>query len=262
MQPLVRILVRNGVSYQEFAELLKSVFVEVAERDFTIAGRKSSQSRIAILTGLSRKEVSRQKAILAGGGPIDATSNLNGITRLLVGWHSDPEYTGPYGMPIEVPFESAGGPSFTQLVKRHSGDMAPRAVLDELMRVGAVDELGNGLLRVLTLAYIPQRLNPDALERFGEVVRNFICTYEYNMERPPSASGAGRFERIVFPDDGLRPSLMPAFEKLIRTKGQQLLVELLNWLNAQEISQDAKPSDSTRINTGVGIYHFIDDGSE
>ncbi len=138
--------------------------------------------------------------------------------------------------------------------------MAPRAVLDELARVGALEELGNGSIRVLTLAYIPQRLNPDALERFGEVVRNFICTYEFNMERP--APGAGRFERIVFPDDGLRPSLMPAFEKLLHTKGQQLLVELLNWLNAQEISKDAKATGGTKVKTGVGIYHFIDDDTE
>ena len=66
MQPLVRILVRHGVSYNEFNEVLKSVFVEVAERDFGIPGRKPSQSRVAILTGLTRKEVAKQKAILDG----------------------------------------------------------------------------------------------------------------------------------------------------------------------------------------------------
>lgn len=260
LQPLVRILIRNGVSYYEFNEVLKSVFVEVAERDFNIPGRKPSQSRIAILTGFSRKEVARQKAILEGDGPLEAASNLNRVTRVLVGWHSDPDYTGPYGMPIELPFESSAGPSFTELVRRHSGDMAPRAMLDELMRVGAVDKLSSGTLRVLMRAYIPESLNADALERFGEVVCNFINTYEFNMEKP--GPGSGRFERIVFADDGLRASLMPAFDKLVRIKGQQLLVELDNWLSAQELTPESANKDQPRIKTGVGIYHFIEEDKE
>ncbi|HEX5430322.1 MAG TPA: DUF6502 family protein, partial [Bryobacteraceae bacterium] len=204
------------------------------------------------------KEVARQKALLDSGSSVEAVSNLNRVTRVLVGWHSDPEYTGPYGVPIELPFDADSGPSFSELVRRHSGDMVPRAMLDELIRVGAVEKLSTGALKVLMLAYIPEKLDPDALERFGEVVRNFICTYEFNMEKP--APGAGRFERTVIGDDGLRASLMPAFDKLVRMKGQQLLVELNNWLTAQELSFQSESEDkSKRIKTGVGIYHFMDE---
>src|SRR5690606_38273037 len=201
MQPLVRILIRNGVSFGELSEVLKNVFVEVAERDFGIGERKMSQSRIAILTGLTRKEVAKQKAILDSGQALDFLSNLNRVTRVLVGWHTDPEFTGPYGMPLELPFESSSGPSVIGLVKRHSGDMAPRAMLDELLRVGAVERLQSGAFKVLMRAYIPESLHPDALQRFGEVVRDFINTVEYNMEKKV---GPGRFERIVFADEGLR----------------------------------------------------------
>jgi hypothetical protein len=141
LQPLVRILLRRGVSFAELAEVLKNVFVEVAERDFDIPGRKMSQSRIAILTGLSRKEVAKQKAILDSGDALNFVSNLNRVSRVLVGWHSDSAFTGPYGMPLELPFESGvGEPSFVELVRKYSGDMSPRAMLDELLRVGAVEE--------------------------------------------------------------------------------------------------------------------------
>jgi len=260
LQPLVRILIRNGVSYYEFNEVVRSVFVEVAERDFNIPGRRPSQSRIAILTGFSRKEVARQKAILEGGDFLELASNLNRVTRVLVGWHSDPDYTGPYGLPIELPFDSSSGPSFTELVRRHSGDMAPRAMLDELIRVGAVERLSSGTFKAQMRAYIPESLNPDALERFGEVVRNFIDTYEFNMEK--RATDTRRFERIVFADDGLRVSLMPAFDRLVRLKGQQLLVELDNWLSAQELTAGATNHVERRIKTGVGIYHFVEEEQE
>ena len=67
----------------------------------------------------------------------------------------------------------------------------------------------------------------------------------------------GRFERVVIAEEGLREDLMPAFDALIRTKGQNLLVELDNWLSAQDLSVTAKNRDVKRLKTGVGIYHFI-----
>jgi hypothetical protein len=255
MQPLVRVLVRKGVSYAELSEVLKSVFVEVADRDFVIPGRRTSQSRIAILTGLTRKEVAKQKAQLESGNALESVGNLNRVTRVLLGWHTDPEFTGPYGMPLELRFETDGGPSFVTLVRKHSGDMSPRAMLDELLRVGAVAETSTGAFKVLMRAYIPESLHPDALERFGLVVRDFLSTVEYNMER--KTVGPGRFERIVYADDGLREDLLPAFETLLRAKGMNLLIELDNWISAQESSAPAKNKDVKRVRTGVGIYHFI-----
>lgn len=259
MEPLVRILIRNGVSYNEFNEALKTIFVEIAERDFGLPDRKPSQSRIAILTGLTRKEVAKQKQILEAGG-FQLHGNLNRVTRVLVGWHTDSDFTGPYGMPIELPFESSSGPSFCGLVRRYSGDMAPRAMLDELLRVGAVEQLATGSFKVLMRAYIPEKLHPDAVERLGQVVRNFVNTLEFNMEK--TAPGSGRFERVVFADRGLGKELMPAFDRLLRIKGQQLLVELDNWLSSQEVTETARAKGIERVKTGVGIYHYIEEDDD
>lgn len=251
LQPLVRILIRNGVSFSELAEILKNVFVEVAERDFSLPARKISQSRIAILTGLTRKEVAKQVSI---DGALVLEGNLNRVTRVLMGWHTDPAFTGPYGMPLELPFESNAGSDFVALVRKYSGDMAPRAMLDELLHVGAVEQLVTGSFKVLMRAYMPESLHPDALQRLGDVVRDFINTVEFNTKR---GHGLGRFERVVIAEEGLREDLMPAFDALIRTKGQNLLVELDNWLSAQDLTVTAKNRGAKRVKTGVGIYHFI-----
>jgi hypothetical protein len=254
LQPLVRILIRNGVSFSELAEIMKYVFVEVAERDFNPPERRTSQSRIAILTGLTRKEVAKQKAILDSGGAPNLIGDLNRVTRVLLGWHTDPLFTGPYGMPLELPFESPGEADFVGLVRKYSGDMAPRAMLDELLHVGAVERQATGAFKVLMRAYIPESFHPDALQRFGEVVRDFINTVEFNIGKRP---GLGRFERIVIADEGLREDLMAAFDTLLRAKGQTLLVELDNWLSAQGVSATAKNRNAKRIRTGVGVYHFV-----
>jgi hypothetical protein len=255
MQPLVRILIRNNVSYGEFVEILKATFVEVAERDFCLIDRDASQSRVAILTGLTRKEVARQKAILESGELIINT-NLNRITRVLEGWHTDTRFTGPYGVPVELPFDGNNGINFSALVRGYSGDMAPRAMLDELLRIGVVQRQAGAVFRVVMRAYIPESLHPDALERLGRVVRNFIDTYEFNMEK--TTAGSGRFERVVRATNGLRKELLPAFDRLIRLKGQQLLEELDNWLSTQESTAGPRSLSNQRVRTGVGIYHFVD----
>src|SRR5512136_1147105 len=59
MRPLVRILVRNGVSFGEFAELIKTVFVDAAQDVLQLPDSRQSVARIAITTGLTRLEVSR-----------------------------------------------------------------------------------------------------------------------------------------------------------------------------------------------------------
>ena len=59
LRPLVRILLRNNVSHRTFAELAKLVYAEVANAEFGIPGKKQTISRIAILSGLTRKEVQR-----------------------------------------------------------------------------------------------------------------------------------------------------------------------------------------------------------
>ena len=256
MRPLVRILIRNGVTHAEFSETLKLVFVDVADLDFRLPDREPSQSRVAILTGLSRKEVAQQKEILEGKSVSGPLSNLNRVTKVLLGWHTDADFTGPYGMPLELPLQSKDEASLVELLQRYSGDMAPQAMVDELVRVGVMEKTPVGLYKVLTRAYVPESLHPDQLERLGTVVRNFLDTVEYNMERE-ATTDPGRFERVVVSDDGLREDLMPAFQQLIREKGQQLLVELDNWLSSPDDTSNV--SDSRKnVMTGVGIYHFIE----
>jgi hypothetical protein len=52
---------------------------------------------------------------------------------------------------------------------------------------------------------------------------------------------------------------MPAFDRLIRVKGQQLLIELDNWLSAQEPTGSEAGGEAEHLRTGVGIYHFVEE---
>src|SRR5690606_35888309 len=204
------------------------------------------------VTGLTRKEVQRisENERAEDGAP---KSNLSRIGRVLSGWHTDPDFTGPYGMPLELKYDSEypGDATFVRLVQRYSGDMTPRAMLDELLRVGTVVETDQNWFKVLRREYVPHSLAPDFLERVGKGVHNFVHTIEFNMQK--SEKGKGKFERTVSRDGGLRAQDLPLFEEYIQTKCQALLEEMDNWLTKLE---DPKEGDEV-IQTGVGIYHFV-----
>jgi len=252
LKPLVRILIRNSVSFGEFTEVAKEAYVEVAASDFQLQDKKITQGRIAILTGLTRKEVNRlitQK----GERQRDYASNLNRVTRILSGWHTDPAFTGPYGLPLDVPYDSVDERSFSELVRRYTGDMPARAMLDELIRIGAATEMDGGRIRVLTRSYLPKADAPESLDRLGTSVRHFVETMDFN--RAETDPEQRLFERVVVADDGLRLSDLPRFRAYIRERSQFLLEEIDDWLSKLE-PIDPNASE-TVIHTGVGIYHYL-----
>ena len=260
LNPLIKILIRNGVTATETCDLVRRVFVDAASSgEFQLPGRRLSDTRIAILTGLSRKEVYRlrhEKPSAKEG------ANLSRVMRVVAGWNQDPDFTGPYGLPLTVPFESdpdIEAPSFSELVRRHSGDMAPRAMLDELLRTGLAVMDDDGLIRNTGRTYIPSKLDPAAIERLGRVVARIADTLDFNNQVDDPRYG--RYERHVETDIGLTEEQYQQFNIYLRQKCQQLLETLDNWLAMHEGRIGGPRRErlpKKKLTTGVGIYHFLD----
>jgi hypothetical protein len=252
LKPLIRLLISQGVSHADFSEAAKDVYVEMAIRHFD-DGDRVNQSRVAILTGLTRKEV---KNVIDRAMTTEAHGkNFSRPSRVLVGWHSDPKYTGPYGVPLEIPYESTnkGDPSFKELVRAYSGDMAPLQMLKELMRVGAVIQVDSGNYKVLRRNFEPERLSPELLERFGDVAHNFFSTAAANIEK--TEQGAGFFERVVYAEEPIPKEMISQFDDYIKHRGQEFLEELDNWFVRKQEEIDRRKE---RFDTGFGMFHYVE----
>jgi hypothetical protein len=251
LKPLVKLLISQGVSHGDFSEAAKDVYVEMAIRHFD-KSTKVNQSRTAILTGLTRKEVKNviDRAISAE----PHSKNYSRPSRVLAGWHSDPKYIGPYGVPLEIPYELsvAEMPSFTELVRTYSGDMASRPMLKELVRVGAVVELENKTYKAVRRDFEAEALSPELVERLGKVGHYFFSTAAANIEK--KEQGSGYFDRRVYTDVGLSLESMTEFDSFIKRRGQEFLEELDNWFVATE-KRDKDKKD--RRSTGLCMVHYV-----
>ena len=253
MRPLIRILVRNGVSFGEFSELLKTVFVESAQDVLQLPDSRQSVSRIAITTGLTRLEVSRlltqteeDAEALAG--------RLSRVGRLLTGWHQDSDFTGPYGIPYEVQFDAAPGrKSLSELVRRYTPDVPADEMLDELKRIGAVLDLGNGYIRVLVRSYIPSAADPAKFHAMSVAFTDLAKTLDQNL-RPDEDHKL--FERRVWAPNGIKQSDALDFDSYVKDRGQQFLESLDDWLSTRE-TEAMKNGAEHRVKLGVAMYMFV-----
>ncbi len=251
LKPVVKLLISQGITHGDFSEAAKDVYVEVAVSEFDRSS-KINQSRIAILTGLTRKEV--KNVIDRAMSTESIGKNYSRPSRVLAGWHSDPKYVGPYGVPLELPYETAieGVPSITSLVKTYSGDMAPKQMLVELVRIGAVVELENYSYKAIRREFVPDALSPELIERLGKIGKYFFSTVAANIEK--DEENPTYFDRRVFAEVGLAPKSIIEFDSLLRVRGQEFLEEVDNWfVNKEKIDKD----HPEKKHTGLLMVHYV-----
>lgn len=254
--PLVRILLRNGISFNEISEVLKGAYARVAATDFAVPGRPMSYSRLSITTGIARRDFDR---VLGEEERLRRAleSNASRIANVLQGWHNDPEYMGPYGFPRDLEFtrSAGGGPSFEDLVARYASDIQPQLMLEELMRVGAATIAEeSGMIRVLKRTFIPEQMAPELIEVFARGVRRYVETIDHNLGE--QESGKRRFERWVFPDYGIREEDWIPFNDMVRDRLQEVIEDL-----ETQFVLFRRPREGVDkiLSVGVGLYLYKDD---
>ncbi|MGC4028100.1 MAG: DUF6502 family protein [Steroidobacteraceae bacterium] len=250
LAPLVRILLRNGVTWSEFAEASKEVFVGIARDDYGIQGRPTNSSRVALITGLSRREVMRVKAVLLGERPADPPAPGR-ISQILTAWHIDPLFLDAKGLPAVLPAAGEEA-SFASLLKRYAGDSPHVAITKELEELGLVEHTAEGF-RVLARDYIRSAADPDQLMQAGAALHDHAATIAWNLDAQRTAPG--RFERMAshraLPRRHLRD-----FEAFVHSEGQAFLIRIDQWL-AEHAALAATAPAATRertVRAGVGAY--------
>jgi len=249
LRPVARWLLRSGVTWKEFSELSRRVFVLTAFEEFGIRGRPTNVSRVALLTGLSRRDVRRVESEARATLSAAAEDALNHASRVLTGWHLDADFLEADGRPRDLPADGPGA-SFSQLLRRYAGDIPATALVKELRKSGSVQRLDDGSYRVLRRYYMPQAMDGRAVDRSGSVLADLATTIEYNLSR--RAQQPSRFEGRA-QNRRIDPRHLPAFRAFVEREAQTMLERMDDWLSTHEA-----PTGQDGLRLGLGVYAIQD----
>lgn len=251
LRPLVGLMVARGITYPHLSDLLKGLFVEVAERDFRLGDKPPTDSRVSLVSGVHRKDVSRLRSHpQRRDTPPAATVTL--ASQVFSRWLGDPAWRGSRGAPRPLPrLASEGGErSFEALVAGISSDIRPRAVLDEWLNRGLVTLDERDRVCVNVQAFVPARGEDDKLFYFALNLHDHAAAASHNL-----LGGAPFFDRSVHAD-GLSPASVVDLKALAAEHGMQTLLALNEAVQDAERRDRDRPVDAPRERFTMGVYVF------
>jgi hypothetical protein len=248
LTPIIKLLIELGFSFRDFNEVAKLVYVDVASLNYGIKGRKTNMSRVAIMSGLTRREVARLRKVL-DVDPLSLQSPNTVAGKVLAIWHQEPKYLDGQQQPVTLPVTGPG--SLTELIDTIRGDIPSTAIIKELKRVHAISISGTSA-RALLRYYMPSALDAAAIERFGTVLYDLGTTITSNLlDAPPHGA---RFEGRAT-NDRVDIHAVKTFAQFTDQHAQLFLEQADDWLKKHEV----KSALQSHTRLGIGIYAIAHD---
>jgi Family of unknown function (DUF6502) len=256
LQPMAQLMIGHGLQFGAVSELLKKAMVKAAEANFGISERSLTDSRIAVLTGVHRKDVRRLREEPALKSAADVAKPLMSIgAQVVARWISDPAYltADNQARPLARTPRHAkpGEPDFTSLVAQISQDVGARAVLEELLRLGIVHSPDNGHVGLHRNAFVPQEGVNETFHFLASNVSDHLATAVHNLQ--PERSTQPMLEQSAF-SQNLSDDDATELEHTARVLWANALQQFLQKATAAEQRSSKKPDATRRVRYGVYFH--------
>jgi len=255
LKPLVRLLIQQNITYTGLLTLLKSTFIEVAETSFALKGKKLTDSRISLLTGVHRGEVKKIRENQTNA-PSEQELKASISAQIMSVWLGHQGYLDSKGRPVPI-FRSsqAGSPSFDELVYSVSKDKHPRSIFDDWLNQGLITCTKTDQAEMVELvhkSYVPTEEFEEKLFFAGKNIGCHLSTVAYNLENqsPPM------FDRAVYYSD-LTEQSIAQLEALTREKMMALLTELNQTAQQLQMQDQNKPEADYQMHVGGYFNHSL-----
>jgi hypothetical protein len=272
LRPVVRLLVHHGVSYPALAAALKQVFVDEAQRELERRGMAATDSAVTLLSGVHRRDVRTLKQeAQAAAQALEAGSNDGTNKRLIKGsatraetaaapppslasevvgrWMHEGRYLDREGHPRVLPRGAAQAHSFDDLVHQVSKDIRPRAVLDELLRLGVAAE-DEGGVRLLAEGFAPRQGFEEMAALFSANLHDHAAAAVANLR-----GEANFLEQAVFVDE-IGEESVRELAKVSAAAWKQAMRQVMAKAHERFDADQSRPAPERRQRARFGIYFY------
>jgi len=254
LRPLVRLMLAHGITFQYLSEMLKGLYVEVAGRDFRIDDKPPTDSRISLMSGVHRKDVSRLRAAQQADAPLTPSVVSLGANLVAV-WLGSPTYLDEAGQPLALPrFKSEGGErSFEALVASVNSDIRSKVVLDEWLRLGVVRIDDDKRVCLNADAFVPTEGFDEKAFYFGHNLHDHLAAAAHNLQglQPPF------MDRSVHYDALQAPSVQALAKQALDLGMKALLAVNKSAMQAEQNDATTTPAGAPQRMT-FGVYFYTE----
>jgi Family of unknown function (DUF6502) len=254
LSPAARLAVSRGLRFAVAEEIFKRAFIEAA-RQAPADGAVPTVSSIAIVTGLTRREVTR----LTQDTPASAAERPSLATQVFTLWRAERSLRDSRGR--SKPLSRLGpAPSFEALAQSVTRDVHPRTLLDELCRLGLAHvDAATDRVHLIQDAFVPRDDLARMLHFLGSNVGDHLAATVANV----LGDERKHFEQAVFAE-GLSDESIDAAKKLVNAQWRALMAAIVPELEALvEDDRQAKARNRThraQRRLRIGLYSFDEDG--
>jgi len=248
-EPLAQLLVSHGICSPEAESLLRAVYVHEVVRSDASCGKKPNVSRIALVTGVDRPEVAR---ILSGPPKVDPglETRRHRVNRVLAGWYSDSDFVdGKRPQVLMIKTKEQKQPTFWKLARRYAPGVYPGLILSELIRVGAVEKLQDGRIKVRMRRYRTGEFSDESLQEIGSRARSLLQTAISNARGGDWPRVCRAVERV-----DIDPKFLPLVRKMFADRSEAMLLGLQEELKSSRWRGARSTGQPTRIGLTVFSY--------
>jgi len=253
MRPLAALLVRHGVTYPTFAAALKRVFLDAATEELRGRGMAQTDSAVSLLSGVHRRDVRNftrapqrvARAKRASQAPLSL------VGEVVARWLTDAAYQDRRRRP-----RALQRAEFDAMVAGVSSDVRGRAMLDELLRLGAVTEGAEGIA-LAAGGFAPRRGFAEMSELFAANLADHAAAAAANLQ------GEANFLEQAMYVERITPESVGRLQRAAARAWGRALPPVL--AEAQACS-DADADNASAAGAGhrvrFGVYFYSTEGAE
>lgn len=249
LQPLARLFLRFGKGYREYSDLSKAAFVAVAAKDYGVHGRPTNVSRIAAMTGLTRKEISRIRDKIAAG-EVTISERGTPLQEVISAWRSNDEFLDEHGQAEILPL-SGERSSFHSLIRRFAGDIPEGAMRKELCRIGAAEIVGETIRLKSTM--------PDTAQAEENMARQLqagpIPLLAALATNESAYAGSAGWPLEIIRRHSIRKSDVRRVRTLVSVRLRAATTNIADLLDAYATIHDGEGMDEPMVAVSAGVFY-------
>jgi hypothetical protein len=251
LKPIVKLMLANNLTYPFAIDVIKGLFVEVADKDFAMPNKQQTDSRISLISGVHRKDVRRLRDYQPDVDEV-MPDNVSLGSQVIAQWNANPKYLNEIGAPKALPRFAADNPdeSFEGLVRSLTTDIHPRAVLDEWLRLGIATVDADSFVHLTSDMFVPQEGFEEKAFYFGHNLHDHAQAATSNV----IGQEASFFERCVHYDE-LSQSSIDVIAEFAKKHSMKVLRGVNKVADVAAFNDKTNPEAKIRMTYGVYFYH-------